>query len=149
LVEVQSWLFGRFLVSLPFVNYGGVLADDDVAAGALFERAAAIAAERRLAHVELRHRQQRFPGAPSKSHKVAMLLPLADDAPAMWDGLDRKVRNQVRKAEKSGLTCEFGGAELLDPFYAVFAANMRDLGTPVYAKRFFLEVLQAFPDRAT
>ena len=33
-------------------------------------------------------------------------------------------------------------------FYQVFAHNMRDLGTPVYSKRFFEEVLRAFPDRA-
>ena len=26
---------------------------------------------------------------------------------------------------------------MLDDFYEVFAQNMRDLGTPVYAKRFF------------
>jgi len=49
----------------------------------------------------------------------------------MWDGLDRKVRNQVRKAQKSGLTAERGGTALLDAFYAVFARNMRDLGTPL------------------
>jgi len=29
LVSFRSLLFGRFLVSLPFVNYGGVLADDE------------------------------------------------------------------------------------------------------------------------
>src|SRR5437773_2502794 len=65
----------------------------------------------------------------------------------MWEALDRKVRNQVRKAEKSGLICETGGAELLDDFYPIFATNMRDLGTPVYARRFFAEVLAAFPTR--
>ena len=69
-------------------------------------------------------------------------------APALWDGLDRKARNQVRKAQKSGLTYREGGPELLDAFYAVFARNMRDLGTPVYSSRFFTEILGAFPDRA-
>src|SRR5215467_13246873 len=29
LVDIKSLLFGRTLTSLPFVNYGGVLADDD------------------------------------------------------------------------------------------------------------------------
>jgi len=149
LVEFRSWLFGRFLVSLPFVNYGGVLAEDAEAALALFERAAALAKERGLAHVELRHCAQRFPDAPCKRHKVAMRLALSSDQDGMWNGLDRKVRNQVRKAEKSGLSCVTGGGELLDQFYAVFATNMRDLGTPVYAKRFFAEVLAAFPDRTT
>jgi hypothetical protein len=32
-VLLNSWLFGRALISLPFLNYGGVLADDDVRRG--------------------------------------------------------------------------------------------------------------------
>ena len=34
---------------------------------------------------------------------------------------------------------------MLADFYAVFAHNMRDLGTPVYSIRWFREILQAFP----
>ncbi len=147
LVQFRSPLFGRFLVSLPFVNYGGVLAIDDASAHALVARAASIAGELKARHVELRHRARRFEGLAAKEHKVSMLLPLAASTEAMWEGLDRKVRNQVRKAEKSGLTAESGGIERLDDFYAVYARNMRDLGTPVYAKQFFAEVMRTFPDR--
>ena len=145
LVLFRSALFGRFAVSLPFVNYGGVVAVDDVAAGRLLDQAATLAAERGMAHVELRHMRPRFPGLPSKTHKVSMRLPLAADGAAAWTGLDRKVRNQVRKAEKSELTVESGGAELLDEFYRVFAENMRDLGTPVYDRRFFAAAFRHFP----
>lgn len=147
LVEMRSRVFGRQLVSLPFVNYGGVLADDPAVERALFDRAAELAGDRGLDHVELRHFTRRFPEAPAKQHKVTMLLPLAPDTDAMWAILDRKVRNQVRKAEKSGLTSEVGGAELIDAFYPVFATNMRDLGTPVYSKRLFEAVFAALPDR--
>lgn len=149
LVEMRSWLFGKFMVSLPFVNYGGLLADDDHVAVALFEHAGRLAKERGLSHVELRHLTQRFPAAPSKRHKVTMKMALAPDAEAMWGLLDRKVRNQIRKAEKSDLVCQIGGKELIDAFYPVFATNMRDLGTPVYAKRFFEEIFAAFPDETT
>src|SRR5438067_783458 len=48
LVLFESWLFGRFAVSLPFVNYGGVIATTDRAAQSLVERASALAAQRRL-----------------------------------------------------------------------------------------------------
>jgi FemAB-related protein (PEP-CTERM system-associated) len=67
---------------------------------------------------------------------------------ALWDGLDRKVRNQVRKAQKEGLTVVSGGDELLAEFYDVFARNMRDLGTPVHSRRLFDETLRLFPERA-
>lgn len=144
LVEMRSLLFGHFLCSLPFLNYGGVLADSDDVAAALVETARELARTCGVRHLELRHVGRRLPDAPVKQHKVTMLLPLAD---GMWDRFDRKVRNQIRKAEKSGLVAEEGDRRLLAEFYAVFARNMRDLGTPVYARRFFEEVLAAFPDR--
>jgi len=145
LVEMRSVLFGRFLASLPFLNYGGLLAGSDATATALVEHAAQVARARKCRHVELRHVERRLPLAPARQHKVAMRLPLAA---GLWDGLDRKVRNQVRKAEKSGLAFERGDAGLLPEFYAVYARNMRDVGTPVYARRFFDEILAAFPGRA-
>jgi serine/alanine adding enzyme len=72
-------------------------------------------------------------------------LALAPTVEAQWGALDRKVRNQVRKAEKSDLHAATGGVELLPEFYNVFAHNMRDLGTPVYGAAFFEQVLTAFP----
>jgi serine/alanine adding enzyme len=146
-VVLDSWLFGRALISLPFVNYGGVLADDPLAERALLEAAVASARKARCRHVELRHFGQHFPDLPCKRHKVTMKLALRPSA-ALWDSLDRKVRNQVRKAQKSGLAYRGGGADLLGEFYAVFARNMRDLGTPVYAREFFEQILAAFPERA-
>jgi serine/alanine adding enzyme len=148
LVSFRSALFGRFVVSLPFVNYGGVLASDDSSAHALVARAASVAKEERARHIELRHRARRFEGLTPKEHKVSMLLPLRASTEEMWQALDRKVRNQVRKAEKSGLVAESGGVERLAEFYRVYAHNMRDLGTPVYARAFFERVLGAFPERA-
>jgi FemAB-related protein (PEP-CTERM system-associated) len=82
---------------------------------------------------------------PCKQHKVTMRLELS---PGLWERLDRKVRNQIRKAEKSQLQVVRGKDELLSEFYQVFARNMRDLGTPVYARRFFAEILNAFPEHA-
>ena len=74
-----------------------------------------------------------------------MILDLAADVEAQWKGLNAKVRNQVRKAEKSNLQVERGGIELLRDFYAVFCRNMRDLGTPVYGMAFFEAILKTFP----
>jgi FemAB-related protein (PEP-CTERM system-associated) len=148
LVGFRSRLFGRFLVSLPFVNYGGVLASGDDARRALVAAAAGAAAERRCTHVELRHVNRECDDLAVKTHKVTMLLSLEGDAETAWKRLDNKVRNQVRKAEKSGLVAAAGGAELLPEFYPVFARNMRDLGTPVYSPRLFDEVFAQMPDRA-
>jgi len=145
LVFIKSRIFGRSLTSLPFVNYGGVVSDSDVTARALLDAAREAAAARKVGHIELRHTDRQFADLPVKQHKVSMRLPLQ---PGMWDVIDRKVRNQIRKAEKSELTVERGGAELVAEFYTVFARNMRDLGTPVYSRTLFENVLRTFPDLA-
>jgi serine/alanine adding enzyme len=144
-VYIRSLLFGSTLTSLPFLNYGGVMADAHDTREALVDGALAVARERGCGHVELRHTAQQFPDLPCKKHKVAMRLAIAGD---MFERLDRKVRNQIRKAEKSGLVVERGGEELVNDFYDVFARNMRDLGTPVYSKKLFKEVLRVFPERS-
>jgi FemAB-related protein (PEP-CTERM system-associated) len=146
LVRMHSRLFGRFLVSLPFVNYGGFLVRSPEAGRALVDRAALLARDDRCSHIELRHQRRELPERPVRQHKVAMRLQLLEPE-ALWTSLDRKVRNQVRKAERSQLEAFHGGPELLDEFYAIFRRNMRDLGTPVYSRRFFEAVLKYFPDR--
>jgi FemAB-related protein (PEP-CTERM system-associated) len=146
LVFFRSRLFGSFTVSLPFVNYGGVLADGPEVAAALLDRAVEETRAAGGTHLELRHTAQLYSTLTPKRHKVAMVLPLADSAEREWERLDRKVRNQVRKGEKSDLSIASGGAELLGDFYQVFAHNMRDLGTPVYGRSFFDEVLRSLPE---
>jgi FemAB-related protein (PEP-CTERM system-associated) len=148
LVFFSSRIFGRFAVSMPFFNYGGVLADAAHVERALLERGIDETRRRNGSHLELRHTSRRFDDLSAKQHKVAMELALAPTADEQWNALDRKVRNQVRKAEKSGLTAAMGGIELVAEFYEVFARNMRDLGTPVYDVRLFREVLTRHADVA-
>jgi FemAB-related protein (PEP-CTERM system-associated) len=135
-------------VSLPFLNYGGLLADDQDVARALVDAARSEALAFRASHVELRHLKRQCDGLPARRHKVRVTLPLPASSDVLWTSLDRKIRNQVRKAQKEGLEASEGGAELVDEFYAVFARNMRDLGTPVYPKSLFLETLVAFDGAA-
>jgi len=145
LVEFRSRLFGRFAVSLPFVNYGGVIADDEDAVRGLVDHATRLANRQRLSHVEFRHVDRKCPEWPHRQHKVAMRLALPPTSGVLWDTIDRKARNQVRKAQKSGLVALEGHDELLEGFYGVFAENMRDLGTPVYPRRLFETVARILP----
>jgi len=145
LIHMQSRLFGSFLVSLPFVTYGGLLCRDKAGAEALLALAAELRDRLGARHVELRHAGGTELDLPDRRHKVAMVLSLDGGEEEMWKGFGAKVRNQVRKAGKAGLEAVWGGAELLDDFYAVFVRNMRDLGTPVYARSFFARVLDSLP----
>jgi serine/alanine adding enzyme len=147
LVLFKSRLFGRSVVSLPMLNYGGLLIDSADVAAPLVARAGEIARAFHASHVELRH-QVRLTDLPAKQHRVSVRMPLPERSETLWERLDRKVRNQVRKAQKSGLIVTWGGTEIVDDFYKVFSENMRDLGTPVYSKQLFSSVLTQFPERA-
>lgn len=145
LVLVRSVLFGRFAVSLPFFNYAGILASDPQTASALLTSAQQVCTDFRARHLELRHRTRLCAGLPARQNKVGLALDLPPTPDRLWSGLDRKLRNQVRKAQKEGLVVTSGGPELLEAFYGVFARNMRDLGTPVFPKQLFVETFRAFP----
>lgn len=144
LVFFNSLLFGRFLVSVPFVNYGGVIADGHQEASLLIAEAEELRQRLAASHVELRHSNSVIENIPTKSHKVCLTLDLMDSAELQWKSFDSKTRNQIRKAQKNDLTVKFGSLDLLDDFYEVFTRNMRDLGTPVYHRNFFKEIINEF-----
>ncbi len=150
LAFVSSMLFGRFLVSLPYLNSNGVIADSADVQTLLIDRAAELADELDANHLELRHEapvgHHRLDGAMTT--KVHMRLNLPASTELLWKSFDAKVRNQIRKGEKSELSVQWGTHDLLDDFYHVLSHNMRDLGTPVYAFAFFAEILAAFPNDA-
>ena len=145
LVFTKSPMFGRFLTSLAFFNYGGVLADNVDAAHTLLKAAAVMAQEMGAAHIELRQDEPLATEWPVRSKKVSMRLALPSDYETLLKAFPSKLRSQVRRAQKEGMTVRIGGTELLGDYYRVFSRCMRDLGTPVYQKGFFEAILETFP----
>jgi FemAB-related protein (PEP-CTERM system-associated) len=143
LVLFRNLRFGLSLVSMPYLDDGGISADDYATATELYRRARGLCDEYQADVIDLRHRRPSGLDVAPHGSKVTFSLPLSDPE-RMWSGLDAKVRNQVRKAMKSGLQTTWGGLEALDAFYDVFATNMRDLGSPVHARRFFAAILSEF-----
>jgi FemAB-related protein (PEP-CTERM system-associated) len=145
LVRVKSAVFGHYLMSMPFLNYGGPLGDSD-AVGALVEQAVATAARDNVKLLQLRSRQS-LPTALSVSHhKITVTLELPENGPdSLWRSFDAKVRSQVRRPQKEGASTAFGHDQI-EPFYAVFSRHMRDLGTPSQSLGFFRAVARAFGD---
>lgn len=149
LVELSSRLFGHFVVSVPFFNYGGVLANNQETAKALIDEARQWSTSVGARHVELRHLTDSGLGLPARTDKVSFWLDLPEDPDILWKSFKPKIRAQVRRPESEAPVIKFGGAELLDHFYQVFAINMRDLGTPVYSKHFFKAFLEGMGKQAT
>jgi FemAB-related protein (PEP-CTERM system-associated) len=146
----QAGLWGqRTLVSLPFFNYGGVLADDAAGADALTEESVRLAQSRGVKQVELRHADDIAAGSwLLRLDKISMLLELPATVEELGKRLGSKLRSQIKRAEREQPEVAVGGAELLGEFYPVFCSVMRDLGTPVYARRFFDDVFACLGTRA-
>jgi FemAB-related protein (PEP-CTERM system-associated) len=145
LVMLSSRLFGKFFVSVPFVNYGGVVGDNEETVTCLVNEGIAQAQAHGASHIEFRNHNPCGIHLPSSRRKVTMRLDLPRDFELLWKAFPSKLRSQIRRAQRENMTVRFGGVECLDDFYAVFARCMRDLGTPVYSKRFFRAICRHFP----
>ncbi len=147
LVNLRSRLFGNFIVSVPYFNYGGVIADDEKIEKALIDHAIKIGGKNKVSYIQFRQ-QGEHPviNLPASQDKVNMILQLPDTFEALGKSIGSKRRSQCRRATKENVRFCVGGKELLDDFYAVFSENMRDLGTPVYGKSFFKAITDTFPE---
>lgn len=136
LVRVRSLLFGDYLISMPFLNYGGPVGEPE-ACRALIARAKSLADELDVDLLELRNRTNFDVDLPAIVRKVSPILPLPGTQEELWEKkIKPRLRTKIRAAEKEGFVTRFG-SELVDDFYEVFAANMRDLGTPVLPRSLF------------
>jgi len=147
LARVRSRFFGDYLLSMPFLSYGGPLGPPE-AQEVLVEKAVEEAKRLGVDLLELRARRELPGGLHVSRRKLTVVKSLPGSVEELWEaGLRSKVRSQVRRPMKEGLETRFG-ADLVDDFYAVFAETMRDLGTPVLPRRFFTAIAERFPDQA-
>lgn len=146
LVRVESVLFGRFLVSMPFLNYGGPVGTA-AAVQALATEAAAMARRDGAKLLELRSRVELPLALPASHRKITVVLDLPSDPDALFKRFEAKLRSQVRRPQKEGVTVRFG-PDQVEPFFRVFAHHMRDLGTPTQGRRLFELIAETFGDSA-
>jgi FemAB-related protein (PEP-CTERM system-associated) len=152
LMHLRSRLFGNRLISAPFCVYGGILAADAESAAALAARATTLQTELEARALELRYRT---PPAEDEDNPGTWLAPpdlyvtfrkaiAADDA-ANLKAIPRKQRAVVRKAIERNLAASSGRA--VEGLYRIYAESVRNLGTPVFAPRYFRLLAEAFgPD---
>ncbi len=146
LFQIKSFLFGHYLVSVPFAELGGPLANNTEVSAALMAEAIAIAQGIGCDYVELKN-QEALPGLLGKDlyfNFSREIFPVNEDNLA---AIPRKSRAAVRKGIKEGLTADFG-ANLLDEFYEIMARSYHSLGTPIFPKHFFRTIMQTFGEEA-
>jgi FemAB-related protein (PEP-CTERM system-associated) len=143
LVHLRGPLAGNRLVSLPYLDQGGILALTDEATTALEQAAFRLARETGAAGLDFRGPSRAVSQAPEEGKRFRFLLDLEDSEEELWQAIGPKVRNQIRKSESSGLISHKVESDRLDDFYSIFARNMRDLGSPTHSRRFFAEIFSA------
>ena len=139
LFEKRSGGRARQLFSAP----GGLLADDAEAAEALLAPARERVSAEKMELLELRDQRQRWDDLPTSEEHCTMILPLAADVDTQWKAFGFKLRNKIRKAQKSQLTVRWG-REHLGAWHRVMLENMRDLGTPLAGPDYFARAFDAY-----
>ena len=146
---------GNTLVSLPYCDVGDVLSDNDEIKKTLLAEALLLAKKLKVKAVDIRSGQENLlEKVVSDWHvrvqtgKVRMLLPLPTSSAELWEGFKSKLRSQVRKAEKNGLSFSWGSEKDIDDFYRVFSKNMHDIGSPVHSKQWIREIVYRYGDIA-
>jgi len=142
---------GNVCISLPMADEGGILSRSGESTQALIDAAQHIGQSRQVSYIEIRQREELPGDIAADLTRVGLELSLPGTADELWDSLKATVRNQVRKAQKSGLTASVETnchAAVDDGFYPIYSENTRDLGSPMHSRRFFHEVLSRFPDLA-
>ncbi len=149
LFAVKSLLFGRSMVSVPFLTYGGILANNDEIRDALFKKAVQLTCDARLDYLEIRNEVDPLEDLPTKDLYYVFKREISSDDDENLNAIPRKSRRMVRQGMKNALETRIGGAELLDTFYDLFAFSYRNLGTPVFGKRYLRTILEEFQGKSS
>jgi FemAB-related protein (PEP-CTERM system-associated) len=138
-----------YLTTGLFGAYGRILADDDLGVRALLAEAM-----RRIDHGDAGYLHLKLLGSAPEHPRlqrhdewvtVRRDLEASDDA--LFRSLSSSMRNKIRLAQRAGLTFHRGRGDTAG-FYEVLSANMRRKGAPIYGRRFFEVLLEAFGENA-
>lgn len=145
LVRIKSLLFGHSLTSVAFCVYGGPVFDDLRVQKALNQRAVALADELGVGHIEYRSLERTAPDWACKEGAHATFIkPIEADPEANLLAIPRKQRAVVRKSLKAELESTLDSG--IDDFFGLYATSVRNLGTPVFPKKWFVALKDIFSE---
>ncbi len=143
LARVRSLLFGHHLVSTPFCVYGGPAAEGEAVEYALVEAACALARKLGVDDLEMRNISSRRADWPGKDLYVTFRKHIDPDPEVNMKSIPRKQRAMVRKGIQAGLVGELDDAGI-ERLYNVYSESVRNLGTPVFSRRYLRLLREVF-----
>jgi len=152
---VRSILFGRSVVSIPLGVYGGPIATSHAVERLLLDKAEEIAYAHDAKYLEVRGNPFGHPDGSveadspdsfkNKDLYVTFLADIDPDPAVNLSRVPRKQRRMIRQGEKYQLKFIVDQSRLRD-CYDVYAASVRNLGTPVYPYSYFRNLADEFGD---
>lgn len=142
LFELKSFFFGHYLISVPFAELGGPLAENETICQQLIEKAIELTRTRKCDYLELKN-EHTISDLVKKSLYYNFKKEIFPDSDQNMQAIPRKARRMIRQGSKFGLYSEFG-LHLLHDFYEILAKSYHQLGTPIFSKRFFRTFLDEF-----
>ena len=149
LARVKTLLFGDTLISNPFCVYGGPLAADAESEAALIGHAESLLVRTGASALEFRHLaavEKRAAWIERPDLYVAFRKAIDADHDRNMKAIPRKQRAMVRKAMQNGLASVANRD--VDLLHWIYAESVRNLGTPVFARRYFRILMEIFRDVA-
>lgn len=146
LAQVKSFLFGNALISMPFLVYGGVVADDDDTERALIDAACDTARDLGVDHLELRNREASGRDWPVSNNYAGFSKAIDPDPEKNLIAIPRKQRAMIRKGVKANLVAERD--EDARRLYEALLPCKRNLGTPFFGRGYLQSIIDEFGERA-
>ncbi|MGA9882417.1 MAG: GNAT family N-acetyltransferase [Candidatus Acidiferrales bacterium] len=149
--EVDSWLTGRRLVSLPFSDHCDSLVQDTQNALALLSAVQNTVSESQWRYVEIRPLHCGELVGPAWHTSASYCFHRLDLRPALGTLFrnfhQSSIQRKIRRAEREGLTYrESSGRFLLDPFYRLLVVTRKRHYIPPQPRNWFVNLLQNFGD---
>jgi FemAB-related protein (PEP-CTERM system-associated) len=148
LARQRTLLFGDTLASTPFCVYGGAVATTPEAAAAL--EAHALDLQRKLGAPCLEYRRLAeadagWTGRPPLYFTFRKPIVITgDDTKDMQKNIPRKQRAEVRKAIDRFKLISVANSDTAT-LHRLYAESVRNLGSPVFPRRYFTLLAEAFP----
>lgn len=141
LVYFDNRFTGKALISMPYLLYGGILADTDEVRAMLLAECRNLMQVAGCDYVELRNLCDTPENASDKAvqDRVTFWLDVTRPADEIFASFKKQLRTRLRRADEVGLERRSGDA-VLDDFHHLYCLAMREHGTPPKSKAFFAAV---------
>ncbi len=142
---IKSNFFGKKFVSMPYGDYGGFLFSDTKVEW-IIKELENLAIKNHVDYLEIRELDLKLENSLRTFEKnltyLNFALNLKRSLEDIWKSFDKKVRNSIRKAEKSNVKVVEGSSKDLTEFYSLYLKTMKKLGSPPHSFKFFDNVFK-------